>query len=411
MKGFLTLGNFCKRSLILFAFWLQPFLLDTTLSAKEKNNPTSSLDKIVSGSLAFWKIPGCAVSIVHGDEILLCKGYGIKQIGNHSIENSIDIHTRFPIASLTKLFTSVAVGILIDQKMLTLDTPILNFYPQLNLSDAYAKDHLTIRDCLAMRSGLPGPSTYDLLHADPNNTRQQLLEKILPLLPFPLGFRSHFAYQNLLYLLVATPFGSYEDFLQKKLLTPLEMSETLTSFSTLQSCSNKAYPHVWKNGHFEQVPFDNLDAFLPAAGLSSSAQDMAQFLDFLLHHGTYHTKTILSSSTLDQIFTSQTTATVKDFTGDPSSKKFLFPCSEFLTYGLGCFVHDFRGVKMIQVPGLTQGTNSVLALVPSLNLGIFIAANAESAPFTRALLFQLIDHFLNQRTDWNTQFLKQLKND
>jgi CubicO group peptidase (beta-lactamase class C family) len=251
------------------------------------------LDKIVNETLAFWKVPGCAISIVQGDKILLCKGYGVKRLSSTSPDNSIDSHTRFPIASLTKLFTAAAFGILIDNHTLTLDTPVIQFYPGIKLSDSYATAHLTFRDCLSMRSGLPGPSTIDILFADPLITTHQLLEKILPSLPFPLGFRSHFAYQNLLYLLAATPFKpSYEAFLQKHLLAPLNMLETLTSFSALQTCPNKAYPHIWKEDHFEQIPFEKLDAFLPAAGLYSSAHDMQHFLSFLLHHGTYHTKMV-----------------------------------------------------------------------------------------------------------------------
>ena len=185
------------------------------------------------------------------------------------------------------------------------------------------------------------------------------------------------------------------------------MIETLTSYPSFQHCPNKAYPHLWKKDHFETIPFENLDAFLPAAGLFSSAHDMTLFLFFLLNQGTYHAKSVLSSSSLNQIFTPQTTATAEEFTGFASSAEILFPTLQFLNYGLGCFIHDYRGIQMIQVPGLTDGTSSVLALIPSLNLGIFITANAENVYFTRALLFQFIDSYLNQKTDWNIYFLKK----
>jgi CubicO group peptidase (beta-lactamase class C family) len=349
-------------------------------------NPTLAMDKIVHETLTQWEIPGCAVTIIRQDEILLCKGYGVTQLSN---PEPIDIHTRFPIASLSKLFTSLAIGLLVDQEKLTLDTPILQFNPTLKLSDPYATEHLTFRDCLSMHSGLPGSSGNEPINADFNAA--QLLEA----LPFPLGFRSHFAYQNLLYLLAATPLKSYETFLHKHLLKPLDMTETLLSYSALQDCPNKIQPHVWKENQFEEVPLENLDAILPAAGINSTAHDMKHFLYFLLHDGTYHARAILSPSTLSQIFTPQTTATVKEFTGDPADRDILFPTAQFLTYGLGCFIHDYRGIKMIQVPGLTDGTNSVLAIVPSLQLGIFITCNAESAKFTHALLFKLVDNIIN----------------
>ncbi len=369
--------------------FLAALLLSSPLAAQE-----FPLDKIILEALALSKIPGCAVTIAKGDEILLCKGYGVKQLKNAE-GNAIDTHTLFPIASLTKLFTAAGVGLLEEQGILTLDTPIAKFYP-LALSDPYASSHLTFRDCLSLRSGLPGPSTYDLLYSDPNVQRQTLLENILPALPFPLGFRSGFSYQNLLYLLVSPPLTpSYETFLQKQLLEPLEMWDTTASFSRLQSRYNKASPYVWKIDHYEEVPYENLDAFLPACGLSSTAHDMSHFLLFLLNKGTHRAQKIADPSTLEQIFTPQTVATTEEFTGSSTHHDILFPHSQFLTYGLGCFIHDYRGIKMMQAPGLTDGFSSVLALVPSLNLGIFIAVNAEATAFTHSLLYQFIDAFLD----------------
>jgi len=375
-----------------------PLFLSTSLMAQ---NLSTDLDKTVSDTLKFWKVPGCAVTIIQKEEILLCKGYGVKKTGT---SDPIDTHTRFPIASVTKAFTATALGLLVEKGTLTLDTPIQKFYP-LKLSDSYATTHLTFRDCLSMRSGLPGPSTNSLLYAEPPPTREELLEKILPSLSFPLGFRSHFSYQNLLYLLAATAFTpSYPQFLQKQLLAPLEMQETLTSHAALLQCSNKVTPHLFDKDRYTPTSHENLDTFLPAAGLASSAHDMTHFLLFLLEHGTYHAKRILSPSTLSQVFTPQTIATVEEFTGSSTHQPILFPTAQFLTYGLGCFIHDYRGIQMIQVPGLTDGTVSLLALVPSHSLGIFLTTNSDSVPFTRALLYQLIDTFLQETTDWNTTF-------
>ena len=383
-------------------------LLSLIGCSSPKSLKTPAWDKIVNDTLAFWKAPGCAISIVQGDQVLLCKGYGTKQVGS---DNPIDSHTRFPIASITKLFTAIAFGILCDHGKMTLDTSIIDVYPALKLSDPYATSHLTFRDCLAMRSGLPASWADPSLYDDLNATREKLLSNALPSLPFSKGFRSHFAYQNVLYLLVEEAFKpSYQTFVKENLISPLQMQDTLFSLSELQNSPNKITPHLWKNGSFEEVSFEPIDTYLAAAGLSSSAEDMSHFLSFLLHHGSYRSKSILSSSALAEIFTPQTVASVEEFTGDSTSGNFLFPHAQFLTYGLGSFVHDYRGICVIQVPGQVDGVNCVLALVPSLELGLFVAANVESAAFTRALLFQLIDSFLDQQTDWNRQFFQLTKN-
>lgn len=212
---------------------LIPTALCSALFGCDSSEKTSQMDKITNDTLAFWEVPGYAVSIVHDNKVLLCKGYG----------DSIDSHTLFPIASITKLFTSCAFNILCDQGKITLDTPVIDIYP-LKLSDPQA--HLTFRDCLSMRSGLPEPSTNSLLFSKPDVTREELLA-ILSTLPFPLGFRSHFAYQNLLYVLAETAFTpSYRAFLQQHLLNPLQMNETISSFAELQSNPNKITPHIGK---------------------------------------------------------------------------------------------------------------------------------------------------------------------
>jgi CubicO group peptidase (beta-lactamase class C family) len=360
-----------------------------------------TLDQIVSSTIDFWKVPGCAVSVVSNNEVVLAKGYGVKVLNK---DPGIDEHTAFPIASLTKLFTAATVGILVDRRKLDWDTPIRKDYPSLKLSDAYATSHLTYRDCLAMRSGLPGPSAESFIFSS-ELTSQQLLKEKLPKLLFSNGFRSHFAYQNLLYLLAAAPFSSWVDFLEKEILGPLSMKDTLTHFFQFQQSKNKTALHKWENDHFCETPAENLDSLASAAGLFSSAHDMALFLSSI--------HTCVSAETLKEIFTPQITASVDHFL-PPNAlfyRDILFPDSQFLDYGFGCFIHDYRGIKIIQVPGLTDGAASVLSFIPNINLSISILSNADSVPFSRSLLFQIIDAYLGQQADWNTHFLNLMTAD
>ncbi len=352
--------------------------------------PTESrVDQIITSSLDFWKAPGCAVAIVRNNEAVLTKGYG----------ENIDVHTVFPIASLTKLITALSVGMLVDRRAVEWDTPIVTFYPELTLSDEYAKTRLTLRDCLAMRSGLPGPSADSFIYSSPLTTQALLSEK-LPKLPFEKGFRSHFAYQNLLYLLAVKPFASWVDFLKKEMLAPVGMQETLASFSEFQNSTHKPALYQWKTNRFSEVAPENLENIVSAAGLYSSAHDMSLFLRSIAK--------FVSAGTLQEIFTAQTTVSAAHFLGpeDLFVQDILFPDSNFLEYGLGCFIHEYRGMKIIQVPGLTNGATPVLAFLPALDLSICVLINAESAAVSRAILFQLIDAHIGISSNWNERFLR-----
>jgi CubicO group peptidase (beta-lactamase class C family) len=181
------------------------------------------------------------------------------------------------------------------------------------------------------------------------------------------------------------------------------MRETLTSFSQFQESGNKTALHVWKGDRFSEVPPENLDNIVSAAGLYSSAHDMSLFLLSM--------NTLLTPAALEEIFTPQTTVLAENFLGSENLfyKDVLFPDCQFLDYGLGCFIHDYRCMKVIQVPGLTDGSVAVMAFIPNLHLSICILSNAESAAFSRALLFQIIDAHFGESADWNTHFLNLIQ--
>ncbi|MEO8472646.1 MAG: serine hydrolase domain-containing protein, partial [Chryseolinea sp.] len=97
------------------------------------NAQQSSIDKKMKGFDAFmekimkeWNAPGLAVGIVEKDKLVFAKGYGYRDL-----EKKLPVTptTLFPIASNTKLFTSVAAGLLVEDGKLEWDKPIRQFDP------------------------------------------------------------------------------------------------------------------------------------------------------------------------------------------------------------------------------------------------------------------------------------------
>ncbi|MBS0607287.1 MAG: beta-lactamase family protein [Verrucomicrobia bacterium] len=377
---------------LLFAFFFF-----TTLAAKEV--PIDPLDKTCSDTLSFWKVPGCAVAIVKNDQVLLCKGYGTKRI---SKDDPIDSNTLFPIASLTKTFTAAAIQKLVKSGRCSYDDPIKKFYPGLNLSLSYATDHTTIHDALSMSSGLAGDSINRDYLTDFDLSEHQLLAEQLPKIPFPKGFRGMWSYQNFNYLLAgkvfeSTPQKNWQTYISTQILKPNKMNNTLCSYSAFMKTSNRIKGHKWINGKWTEVPIENFDSIAPSAGMFSCANDMAVWLKAV-------SSEILAGS---PAFNSQSIASKEGFFAKDElfTSSVFFPDCQFLTYGYGWFIHDYRGIKIYHTPGLTDGCTPVLAYVPSLSLGIALLTNAESGFFTNALLYQIIDHYLGESTDWNTKFL------
>ena len=94
-----------------------------------------SLDRYLAASMKDWKIPGLAIAIVKDDSVVFTKGYGVRTIGT---KDSVDSHTLFAIASLSKAFTSASLGLLVDQKKLHWDDKVTEYVPYFQLYDPYA---------------------------------------------------------------------------------------------------------------------------------------------------------------------------------------------------------------------------------------------------------------------------------
>ncbi len=66
-----------------------------------------------------------------------------------------DADTMYSIGSCTKSFTAAAIALLCDRGQLNLDDPVRKYVPEFEMYDSYVAEHLTIRDMLCHRCGLP----------------------------------------------------------------------------------------------------------------------------------------------------------------------------------------------------------------------------------------------------------------
>ena len=64
-----------------------------------------------------------------------------------------DLHTRYPICSLTKSMTALCMGMLADEGKLSFEMPVRTYLPEFKMADSYAGEHATIRDLLSPYDG------------------------------------------------------------------------------------------------------------------------------------------------------------------------------------------------------------------------------------------------------------------
>ena len=361
-------------------------------------------DEYVEAIYRDWDIPGLAIGVVKDDELIFAKGYGVRKIGEPT---SVDADTVFAIGSSSKAFTAAAVAMLVDEGKLKWDDMAADYLPDLRLFDAYVNSQLTVRDLLTHRSGL---ARTDFLWYGTTHNRNEILQKVRHIEPAS-SFRSAFGYQNVLYLaagqLVPAVTGkSYDEFIQERFFQPLDMKASSTSVEDLDKVKNLASPHVKVGDNVQPVPWRNIDNIAPAGSINSNIQDMAQWLRFQLGEGVYHGETLIKPASFKETHTPQ-------FVIRPEGEFALFwmlcPGMNFLTYGLGWFIQDYKGRKLVHHGGNIDGMSAMVSLMPAEKLGIVILTNLNGAVLNSVLHYSLFDALLpNERDkrDWSSETLK-----
>ena len=92
-----------------------------------------------------------ALAIVKDGRVVLSRGYGVRVLGTGT---HVDTRTLYPLASITKNFTATALAILVEEKKLAWDDPVIKHLPSIRFSDEYRTRNITIRDLLCHRTGL-----------------------------------------------------------------------------------------------------------------------------------------------------------------------------------------------------------------------------------------------------------------
>jgi CubicO group peptidase (beta-lactamase class C family) len=179
----------------------------------------AAVDAFVRAEMARQKVPGVAIAIVRGGEVVTTRGYGLANV-EHQVP--VKAETIFQSGSVGKQFTAAAVMLMVEEGRLSLSDPITRFFP--DAPTAWAG--ITVRHLLTHTSGIPDYTT-DTLDYRKDYTEDELARLAFGLaLEFPPG--SRWNYSNTGYVLLGVIVGKvsgrfYGDVLQERVFTPLGM--------------------------------------------------------------------------------------------------------------------------------------------------------------------------------------------
>jgi CubicO group peptidase (beta-lactamase class C family) len=364
--------------------------------------PLTGFDDYVHSAIRDWDVPGLAVSVVKDGKVVLARGYGLRKVGAPA---QVDEHTLFAIGSISKSFTAMGLGLLVDEGKLSWDDPVSQYLPYLQLSDPYASRELTIRDLLIHRSGLPDFSG-GILWYGADFSREEALKRIRYIKP-ATSFRSTFAYQSVTYMAAgeiihAVSGKTWDDFIRDRIFTPLGMKESFSLYRDLKTAKNLAMPHIRSDGKTVAIGYRDSDSLGPAGSIMSNVNDMARYMQVLLADGAPDGKRLYSEKVARELFTPQMLVPNR-----PSSAPEFKPLNAmFRAYGLGWFLNDYRGRKVISHTGGMDGMSAVVMLVPEENLGITVLSHQDGG-ISYAMALRMLDAYLGApQTDWAGILLK-----
>jgi CubicO group peptidase (beta-lactamase class C family) len=349
-----------------------------------------------------WEVPGVAIAIVKDDKIVMAKGYGTRELGKSL---PVDERTLFAIGSSSKAFTAAGIAMLVDEGRVKWDDPVTKHLPGFQLFDPYATRELTVSDLLTHRSGL---TRGDMLWYASDKDRAEILQRIRYLKP-SWSLRARFGYQNVMFLAAGEIIASlskktWDDFTRERIFVPLGMKDSSTSIRAFANSNNVATPHARVEEKVKPVAWRNIDNIAPAGSINSNVVDMAQWLRLNLGGGVYQDKRLLSTGAMKEMQSPQTVIRLEG----PMER--LYPNAHFLNYGLGWFLSDYRGRKLVEHGGAIDGMRSAVAMIPEEKLGVVILTNLNGSILPQALAYKVFDLYLGApNKDWTAELLKTTK--
>jgi CubicO group peptidase (beta-lactamase class C family) len=324
------------------------------------------IDVWLNAQRDFDKLPGISVAIVNDQKIIFSKGYGFADVEK---QVPMQPETICSICSISKLFTSVAVMQLWEKGKLRLDDSISSLLPGFNLKQQYAETvPITIRSLLTHSSGLPREAAYPYWSAPDFYfpTEKEIKEKLggqQTLYPSS----TYFQYSNLGMSLLGEAVAnvsktSYENYVEKNILEPLQLTNTHPSLpkNLWRGKMATGYSSLYRDGTRKMMPFFQANGIAAAAGYSSNVIDLAHFAFWQFRLLNNDKKEILRPSTLKEMQRVQWM--------DPDGK---------LIWGLGFGILQKNGINYVGHGGSCPGYRTSLALSPKSKIAVSIMINAQ----------------------------------
>ena len=331
-------------------------------TATDYSTQLAAIEKTLDEKRKELGIPGISLAIVKDDQIIYLKGRGYRDVDK---KVPVTPDTQFAIGSASKAFTAMLAVMSADEGKLSLDDSPKKFLPYFTLRDADAAAKITLRDLLAHRSGL---NRTDLAMVTGVLNREELI-KVAGMAKPTAKLGEKFQYQNVMYAaageaVAQAQHSTWDKLIATRIFKPLGMKNSDTTAEAMQKSKDYSLGYEYNPSTKEtrHLPQREIPAAAPAGAINSSARDMAQWVRLMLNSGTIDGRHLVSEKGYEELVSKQ------------------MKVAGAIDYGLGWFLRQWNGHKVVEHGGNIDGFNSQVAFMPDQKLGFVLLTNVTASP-------------------------------
>lgn len=349
------------------------------------------LDVVLQEIMTRWDVPGLAVGMVEGDDIVYAKGFGVQSLATQA---PVTLESVFCVQSVSKCFVATAVMQWVERGKLELDAPLTQSLPYFQMDDDRYRQ-ITIRQMLSHTSGMPDIDERDYVewvtHPEYDDGAAERFVRSLSDKKLIGDPGERFGYSNIAYnvlgdVLAKTSAKSFENTMREQVLIPSGMPNSTFMLADIPT-HRLAWPHL-RSPEMKpnpSYPYHRADA--PASFLHATVVDMCHWGIACLNRGSYLGQRLLSPASYALMWT-------------PVAKRGN-PPGVFETMGLGWSIGHFKDVKTVCHGGAGFGGTAFFLILPEKNCAAVILCNEESSAHLQAA-YAVADTLIGQKPQANT---------
>jgi CubicO group peptidase (beta-lactamase class C family) len=344
----------------------------------------AELEEQIEAGMKAGHVPGFALAIVQGQEVLYTKGFGVTAVDGDEIGLPVTPQTLFRVGSVTKPLTGTAIMRLVEAGKLDLDQAVRTYVPWLTFSEEGAVDAVTLRMLMSHSAGLVTAAGY-YGGRDPSGL-ETLIREAIPHAPLVAPPGKLHSYSNLGFCLVgyvaeAMSGKPYADLMEDLVFDPLKMQRT-TFDTTVAMTYPLAQSHTLDEEgvlHVQHKYADNVGHY-PAGLAISTVLDLANWTIMQLNEGRYAGVQFLSPGSVAEMQRPHADL----YTPSGSA------------YGLALGMRTYKDVQRIGHNGLVSTFFSTLDMVPEAKVAVITLSNRADQAFP---VGKIVDGILDRLLD------------